>query len=124
MSLDLSAERSARLKALVFEHFQQVDLKAPSKGEGETAFTRRVLQPSMRELLSEIGFSGLLPTGDGAASIQSVHFLNLHFRPDMGISLFNRKVLAIEVKLLRGMSRQNSLATAVGQATLYRAAGY
>jgi hypothetical protein len=73
----------------------------------------------MERTLDEIGFPGLLLLGTGAASMISCHLLGEHFYPDLGVGFYGDPVFAIEVKFLRGAQRQNSVATATGQAAIY-----
>lgn len=49
----------------------------------------------------------------------SCHALGAHFYPDLGIASWSNPIFALEVKFLRGVSRQNSIATAIGQALVY-----
>jgi hypothetical protein len=50
--------------------------------------------------------------------------LGLHFYPDLIVTYHRLPMVAVEVKYLRRGQRQGSFATAVGQATIYREAGY
>lgn len=120
----LSEGDLAHLAEIVVSHLRTAPLGSPRAGESERAFTARVIQPSLRDVLSEVGVSGLLLGGDGAAPVQPILFLGRHFFPDVTIAYHDQRALACEVKIFRGTQTQNSLATAVGQASLYREAGY
>lgn len=56
--------------------------------------------------------------GDSQAVPASV--LGIDFFPDLAVSVGRQNLWAAEVKFLRAVNRQNSIATALGQATMYR----
>ena len=93
----------------------------PLDGESEPKFTRRVLAPVVRQVLDQIPGLHLQLRGDGGdeQSIPS-SILGVEFFPDLAVSIGRQHVWAAEVKFLKPHSRQNSIATAVGQATVYR----
>ena len=53
-----------------------------------------------------------------------VSFLARQFYPDLAVSYRDQRALACEIKLLRDVQSQNAIATAVGQASIYRDTGY
>ncbi len=120
MPEDLTPARAEKLFVKVLETLEDGPFRAPRGNEGETAFTRGVLAPALREFISGLHFPGLLPCGDGAAPVTSAHCLGSPFYPDIAIEYFRAPIIAIEVKLLRASGRQNAIATAVGQASIYR----
>lgn len=99
-------------------------LRAPLTGEYEPAFTRGPLQSLLQTKLRELSIPGLVRSGDGAARVRTVQCLGLPFFPDLAISYFQEPLIAVEVKYLRSANRQNSVATATGQALIYRTLGY
>lgn len=117
---ELTPRRARRLFELLIRELRSAPIRAPSPSEGETTFTRSVLAPLLQSFLDEVGFPGLLLRGDGAASVTSAHLLGAPFYPDIAVEHYRAPALAVEVKLLRGANRQNSVATAVGQASLYK----
>ena len=98
--------------------------RAPEPREAEPTFTSHVLQPLIEARLNSLGIVGLVRSGDGAARVRTVSALGLPFFPDLTISYYREPLLAVEVKFLRSTSRQNPVATAIGQALLYRKLGY
>jgi hypothetical protein len=63
----------------------------------------------------------LMCRGDGAGERATpASALDVSFFPDLAVYLGSQNLWATEVKFLRQTGRQNSLATALGQATLYR----
>lgn len=93
-------------------------------GEREPVFTARCVRPPVRELLRELGIHGLVHAGDGGSRARPVGRFGLRFYPDLTITYHGSLVMAIEVKYLGGAGRENAVATALGQAWLYRQAAY
>jgi len=120
----LTDRQAQRVVDLVVARLRRETLPAPREGEAEPAFTARVLQPVVAEELERIGIGGLVNAGDGAAPVASVSVLALQFFPDITVSHYGERLLAIEVKYLTAAGRQGAFASAVGQASLYRQAGY
>lgn len=106
---------------VIVERLRQVILEAPRDGEHEPNYTARCLLPPVRVALDELRIPGLLAAGDGGTPVQPVPLFGLLFYPDLTVRYHGAAILAIEVKYL---GRQNSVATALGQAYLYRRAGY
>lgn len=113
-----------RLARVVVGHLAGAPLEPPSGLEPEPSYTARVIQPSLSARLRELEIHGLLLAGDGAAPVAGVNFLGRRFHPDVSIAFHSQLVLACEVKLLRTGQPQSQVATAVGQAAIYRQAGY
>jgi hypothetical protein len=102
-------------------------LRTPDAGETEAQFTGSTLAPvisRMVQTLSQSGVEGLRSTGDGAAGVTPVSFLGKLFYPDIALHHFQEDLIACEVKFLRSGQRQSSIASALGQASLYSLAGY
>jgi hypothetical protein len=115
----LTEGRRSRLIELVVTAFRNADIAPPDPAESEVAYTRRCLAPLLSATIKKVRFPGIIPLGSGSASMISCHVLGGHFYPDLGIGYLGKPVLAIEVKLLRGVNRQNAIATAIGQGLLY-----
>jgi hypothetical protein len=73
-----------------------------------------------RETLDDLGIEGVVLAGDGVAPVAPVPYLGIRFYPDMTLHHYGEPVLAIEVKYLKQGQPQGSLATALGQASVYR----
>lgn len=109
---------------LVVDRLRLAPLEAPQPHESEPAYTARCLQVLVREELERLGIHGLIYAGAGGGPVRPVYLLGLRFYPDLTVLLHGERLIALEVKYLRRGQRQNSLATALGQASLYRLAGY
>lgn len=122
MMEQLSKERSIRLANVVFEVLATSAMECPEKNEGEVSFTRRVLCQAVRNELAAMGLSVRLSLkGDGTGEkALPASFLDQSFYPDLAISRGSQNLWAAEVKILRESNRQNSIATAFGQASLYK----
>lgn len=96
-------------------------MRVPGPEESEPKFTRMVLASLVRNKLDSLTGLHLQFRGDGGNS-QSVpaSALGIPFFPDLAVSYGHQHLWAAEVKILRRSSRQNAIATALGQATLYK----
>lgn len=108
----------------VLSQLRLTELPSPSPEDSEVAFTADYLQPAIASLLEDLDIHGLVQTGDGADAVVPISFLGKTFWPDIAIKFHEQMIVACEVKFLRPSHRQNSIATSVGQATLYKHAGY
>lgn len=116
----LDERRARNLNSWVTSLLGSGELSAPLPRETEPQFTARVLLPALRDLFEEHKV-GATFRGDGGAE-RAIHaaVFGCEFYPDIGISYHTQLVLAIEVKFLRSQGTQNALATAFGQAALYK----
>lgn len=120
----LSDVQAARLMVLVTKRLREAQLEAPRAEEREPVYTARALTPRVREALEELGIVGLVEAGDGAGAVRPVPLFGLLFYPDLTVAFHGIRTLAFEVKFVGHSGRQNSIATCLGQAYLYRQAGY
>jgi hypothetical protein len=123
-SRELTSKQTAKLMELIVKRLRTVELEAPQAGEREPEYTARCLYGPVRDALTKLGIHGLIEAGDGGPTAQPVPLLGLLFYPDLIVRYHGAPTLAIEVKYLGTGSRGNSVATALGQAYLYRRAGY
>lgn len=119
--MSLTSRRSANLAARIVDALSVEDIDPPRVDELERAYTARCLAPVVRTVLSDLPGSGLKLRGDGSNE-QAIpaRALDVEFYPDLAVSLGSQHIWAAEVKFVRSTGRQNSVATAIGQATLYR----
>lgn len=119
--MSLTPRRSANLAARIVEALSNADIEPPRVDEIERTYTARCLAPVVRAVLDDLPGSGLKLRGDGSHE-QAIpaRTLDVEFYPDLAVSLGSQHVWAAEVKFVRASGRQNSVATAIGQATLYR----
>jgi hypothetical protein len=78
----------------------------------------------MLKFIRDLQVPGLHVGGDGAGPVAVAPFLGCHLEPDITILSFSRRLLAIEVKILRPSSFSSDVTKAVGQASLYRTFGF
>lgn len=123
-SKGFSDDEAAKLAQVVSDQLRRAPLDLPMPGEGEVGYTRRCIQPLIGALVKRLRIVGLLQAGDGSAPVAPVPFLGRFFYPDVTLTFRGQPLLACEVKLLRDSRVQYALATAVGQVSIYRDAGY
>lgn len=117
----INANRSANLSGRILSALARHDLRTPAKTESEPAYTKSVLAPIVRYELERLARLPLQFRGDGGDSSSfPATALSIQFFPDLAVSSGAQHLWAAEVKILRASGRQNALATALGQATLYR----
>jgi hypothetical protein len=109
---------------LVAKSFRESELEAPHPNEHEPAYTARCLVPLVRGFVQRLDIPGLVEAGEGASRVRPVPVFGLLFFPDLTVTYHRERILAFEVKFLGHGGRQNSIATALGQAYLYREGGY
>ena len=122
MSLvELNAQRSSNLSKRLYRALCSAEVRIPRADESEPNFTRTVLAPVVREQLNQLTGLQLQFRGDGGDSQAfPASALEIPFYPDLAVSIGKQHLWAAEVKVLRDTNRQNAIATALGQATLYR----
>lgn len=99
-----------------------VDLGDPNGWPtSETALTAEVIQPRVAQRVDALGITGLIVAGDGRPrAAPNVRWKRWDFRPDVAVLFRNARVLAIEVKLLRGRGTGDAASKGFGQAAIYR----
>jgi hypothetical protein len=119
--MNLPARRAANLTNRIVDLLAEAAIEPPLIDELERAYTARCLAPIVQSVLNDLPGAGLRLRGDGCTE-QAVpaRVLNVEFFPDLAVSLGAQYIWAAEVKFVRSTNRQNSIDTAIGQATLYR----
>ncbi len=121
MVRELTSSRSSTLNLRILKHLSSSQLRPPKLDESEPSYTKSVLFHALEEDLKLIKGIGLKVRGDGAGEkALPSSALEIPFYPDLAVSLGKQNLWAAEVKLLRRSGRQSSIASAIGQATLYR----
>lgn len=121
MPVKLNPQRSSNLSKRLYRILCSSEIRVPKSQESEPVFTRSVLAPLIRDELTELDGLHLQFRGDGGDSkAYPASALEVSFYPDLAVSIGIQHLWAAEVKILREGNRQNSIATALGQATLYR----
>ncbi len=92
--------------------------------ETEPQYTQRVLQPIARRILTEIEAPGMVCGGDGGVPTHRTNMLGMTFAPDLEFSYRGQRLVAIENKFVTYKHRQRSIASAMGQALVYRIGGF
>ena len=119
--MELTTQRSSNLASKLFHALSSAEMRAPLVSETEPAYTRRILSSVIKNELMGLNGIPLAFRGDGGdARAIPATVLDIPFLPDMAVSLGGQNIWAAEVKFLRSSNRQNSIATAIGQATIYR----
>jgi len=73
--------------------------------------------------MQDLKIPALFLRGDGGVSPRPVPGFGTFFYPDLEISEFHSRYLAVEVKFIRDSDPSGSISKALGQALIYRAAG-
>lgn len=122
--MQLSARQAERVVQLVIQELKTVPLVAPLPNETEYAYTKRCLSGQLRITVERLGLRGLVVAGAGVNPVRPVNLFRLNFYPDLAIFYYRSRVLAVEVKYVGRGQRENSVATALGQAMVYQCGGY
>jgi hypothetical protein len=119
--MTLTPRRSANLARRLVDALSFDEIEPPKADELEREYTARCLAPVVRSVLEALPGAGLRLRGDGSHE-QAIpaRVLDVEFYPDLAVSLGQQHLWAAEVKFVRSSGRQNSVATAIGQAVLYR----
>jgi hypothetical protein len=121
----LNDKQVADLMRLIVRDFRNEPFGVPSEAEPEPAYTRRCLAPVLRGTLRRLKVPGLVLIGSAGGIIpQPVPLFGQRFYPDLAVAQQRGKLVAFEVKYLKADFRESAIATAIGQAYLYRQAGY
>lgn len=119
--MELNAQRSSNLSKRLYSALCSAELRIPQKDEAEPNYTGKVLAPVVKSVVEQLVGLPLQFRGDGAESrAVPASALEIDFYPDLSVSNDKQHLWAAEVKILRTSNRQNAIATALGQATLYR----
>lgn len=96
-------------------------IRPPRQDESEPEYTRSVLSVVVKDELGRLPGLALRYRGDGdQENAIPASVLGIPFYPDMAVTIGAQNLWAAEVKVLRDSGRQSALATAIGQATIYR----
>lgn len=119
--VELTAQRSSNLSKRLYLKLCSAEIRVPRPDESEPNFTRSALAPVVRSELIQLTGLPLQLRGDGGDT-QAVPAtaLEVPFYPDLAVSIGEQHLWAAEVKILRTSNRQNAIATAIGQATVYK----
>lgn len=118
--MSLSGAQKGNLLDGLIDHLRIAHLESPYAKEGETAYTARAIAPLVDSYLRRLMHPEIVRTGGGGPGVASASFLGMNFYPDIGLTAFSQRLVAVEVKFLRDTQRQNSIATATGQALIYQ----
>ena len=99
-------------------------MRAPLAKEREPAFTARCLAPVVSGVVRARRLHGVVCLGDGLGPVPRVYFLGVEQRPDLALIRYEERLVAIEVKYLAPRGRSFSACGGLGQALLYKSAGF
>lgn len=120
----LDAEQTRTLAERLAKFLRTGDLPSVDVKEREPNIVRKALVPAIAAELKKLGIEGLTLEGEGLSLARPTVYLGSNFYPDVAVLDLGTRAIAIEVKKLDGPSRQSKLATALGQATIYKLTGY
>lgn len=105
---------------------QDLEWVEPLDLESEPSYTGRCIFPQLEKCLKEINEPKLLLRSDNSmvGRPRPVLFGGQRFFPDLSFELSTNRSLAIEVKFLKSDNFSGSVATAIGQAFVYKSLGY
>lgn len=92
--------------------------------DDEVRLTSLKLLPALKVFVDRLGHRSLHVRGDGAQKANPALLGGLFFYPDLAVVEFERKHLALEVKVLRAADQNEALAKALGQTLIYGQCGY
>ena len=122
--LQLSASRLNKLQQLVQAGLESAAWPEIREGQQERSITHHYVGPVVKSVLETVGERQLILRHDGAIAPRSILRYGMSFSPDLEISLYSQKCLAVEVKILRDHDASGSLTKAVGQTFMYKALGF
>jgi hypothetical protein len=94
-------------------------------GETEPKYTGRVLRPWLKKYVAALNEPALTVRSDGEVPPPGLVLGSMAFRPDAAIMHFGRRLVSFEVKFLRsGQDPTGAFSKALGQALIYKDAGY
>ena len=120
----LNTARLNKLQQLVQSGLESADWPAIKDGQQERSITHYFAGPVVDSVLQSIGERQLILRHDGAIAPRSIVRYGMSFSPDIEISLYSQKCLAVEVKILRDHDASGSITKAVGQTFMYKALGF
>jgi hypothetical protein len=94
-------------------------LEAPVVSESEEVYTDRVLVPAFQALALRVGDRHLLVGGHHTGINRPIVWAGSQFHPDISLIYRGHRLVAVEVKILRGGDRSGAISKAVGQAVIY-----
>ena len=122
--LHLNAVRLNKLHQLIQSGLQSADWLPIKDGQQERSITHHCVGPVVQSVMESIGEKQLILRHDGAIAPRSIIRYGMSFSPDIEISLYSQKCLAVEVKILRDHDASGSITKAVGQTFMYKALGF
>lgn len=119
-----SHAQADKLLTIVLRELAGAQIRSPFSEESEPQYTGRCIGPCVERRVTELDIVGLTVAYDGKQAPLPVRFCGLLFRPDVSVSYYGQKVLAIEVKVPSQGNSQDSIAKALGQCLAYASGGY
>jgi len=90
----------------------------------EPEFTGQVLMPKIIEFVKGLRHKSLVVNGDRYSPTSSLHYAQMSFMPDIEILEFGRRLLALEVKMIRDGDPSGAFTKSLGQALIYKSLGF
>jgi hypothetical protein len=120
----LSSDQISTLSRLFDSWARAYTWPAIFPSESEPSYTHRAVRPAIQDWAKSLKRDSLFVRGDGGVPPRPVAAFGVFFYPDVELSEHDQRLLAVEVKFLRGTDPTGSIAKALGQALIYRVAGF
>jgi hypothetical protein len=120
----LTEAQSARLARRFTKDFADCEFAQPATDQLELGYTSEQIRPWVENWTASLKQPQLLVRGDGGAPATALMLGDMQFYPDVEILEFDKKHVAVEVKLLRSNDGTGSLTKALGQSVIYRTLGF
>jgi hypothetical protein len=117
---EITADHAAFIRKITIAALLAQPLPNRLNGERETQYVARVIRPIVSSALQK--YPALVCHGEGGLRAHEVSYAGFTFVPDVSVSHFQQRILAIEAKFL--VAGQDSVSEALGQASIYAFAGY
>ena len=120
----LSPQVLGNLVTLIRGELVKIEPEDIEEGKQERWITNHILAPRLKKILNEYGQHSFIVRHDGGLAPRPLILSGMSFSPDIDISYFQQKCIAIEVKVLRDNDPTGSLTKCMGQTNLYSLLGF
>src|SRR5688572_22633497 len=91
------------LFGVIGERWATAELPPPLGTDNEASYTRAFVLPIVKGVLDDAGVESLLLGGQYTGINRPVTYLGIRFFPDVAVMGLEERLIAIEVKFLRGL---------------------
>jgi len=122
--VSLDQRSAAKLNELFVSFVLSYEWERPRPGEREPGFTKRAVLPAVEGWVAGLRRNSIVVRGDGGVPPTPVSVLESYFYPDVEVSEFEHRLLALEVKFIREGDSSGAISKAIGQSSIYAANGF